>query len=242
MGIVKGTSATLAFADPFSQTLTPTRSTSPFQTHLSPYPTPPQSSLRRPSDPPSISSTPSRDQESLSRKKGLWNKLSTSPAPPSPSAYPPSPAPDSMNELGATCSSIPPSPGLAKKRSSGQLLSNLNRGLSRVGSVIKRSSSSSGPHSQTLSSRPVPKRQGSKLGLSSQGSIRRQVAHGSWRGRKLADGPEAVQEEDEDDDVQRDRTLHDVRRSGESDSGDEGIGKPFNVNVRLHCLNRLSTY
>lgn len=82
--------------------------------------------------------------------------------------------------------------------------------------------------------RSLPTRSGSKLGSSKQGSMRRQVQQGSWRGRKLADGPEVVQEDDEDEAGMRNMDWQDVRREGVvEDVGDEGIGQPFNVAVSL---------
>lgn len=141
-----------------------------------------------------------------------------------------------MSESGSMQGS--PAPGLTKKRSSGQLLASFGKGLSRVGSVMKRTPNKTATADVALSPtstplRPTPTRQGSRLGLSKQGSIRRQVQQGSWRGKRAETGPEAVQEEDEEGgDGYRDMGWQpDAGPGGVVDVGDEGIGLPFNVTV-----------
>jgi hypothetical protein len=179
-------------------------------------------------------------------RKGFWRKLSSPPSattsrpmPARSHSYGPASIPhdsDDVSNTGSEHSGVPGSPGLAKKRSSGQLLAEFGRGLSRVGSVMRRPP---GKDDGTRSPRATPTRQPSRLGLSKQGSIRRQVQEGSWRGRQVSVEPDTVREEDAESRV-RDTEWQDVHREDNlADDGDEGIGRPFNVAVSDKDLRTL---
>jgi hypothetical protein len=97
-----------------------------------------------------------------------------------------------------------PSPGLNKKRSSGQLLVGLGKGLGRVSSVMRRNTSeASTPQSEKSSV-------GRSMSRSGKGPFKRKQS-------QAESPPEAK--------------IRDTGTHLQEDQGDEGIGLPFNVAV-----------
>nr|XP_019047593.1 hypothetical protein I302_04209 [Kwoniella bestiolae CBS 10118]OCF26523.1 hypothetical protein I302_04209 [Kwoniella bestiolae CBS 10118] len=103
--------------------------------------------------------------------------------------------------------------GLGRKRSSGQLLMGIGKGLNRVGSVMRRSSENNENTSSSSSSSTSPNK---KSGSTWRKGRRRKT--NDWQ-----DGWEKVN-----------------RAGGEADEGDAGIGRPFNVGHDLHVSPDLS--
>ncbi|WVF70178.1 hypothetical protein IAT40_004966 [Kwoniella sp. CBS 6097] len=104
--------------------------------------------------------------------------------------------------------------GLGRKRSSGQLLMGIGKGLNRVGSVMRRNTAEGNERTNPI---PNPTRSGRGENSASAGA-----AGTTWkkgRRRKASQTP--------DDNWERvDRV--------EADEGDAGIGRPFNVGHDLH--------
>ncbi|WRT65162.1 uncharacterized protein IL334_002105 [Kwoniella shivajii] len=107
----------------------------------------------------------------------------------------------------ATSSNFPAEGLLGRKRSSGQLLSGLGKGLNRVGSVMRRNTEGSIP---TLSPR--------------------KANGGTWRKGRRRKTDEWLGQDESWEKVDRQNV----------DNGDEGIGRPFNVEHDLHVSPDLS--
>jgi hypothetical protein len=141
--------------------------------------------------------------------------------------------------------------GFRRKKSTSRLLvSNLGRGLSRVGSVMRRNTSDSAVPTHTslspslsLSTSTRSKASHSALSLVDQGGgsdasgSRRNWIKRRLRAATLPDELTAarVNEEDEDEEEERDREksweVSTTRKTSDADDGDEDITRPFNVKV-----------
>ncbi|WVQ68845.1 uncharacterized protein L199_007054 [Kwoniella botswanensis] len=117
----------------------------------------------------------------------------------------------SISSTSTTSSGKKPDVPLGRKRSSGQLLMGIGKGLNRVGSVMRRNTDSNVDNTS-------PNKKGHGGGSGSTWRKGRRRKTNDWQ-----DGWEKVD-----------------RIGEEGDEGDEGIGRPFNVGHDLHVSPDLS--
>lgn len=124
--------------------------------------------------------------------------------------------------------------GLGKKKSAGQLLNGIGKGLNRVGSVMKRPSTSlsnsdnyqAGASSVNINQTGL----GGKSGLlGRKASVKQNIEYGTWRGKKKPQVSSLREEESESMIVSAPIRIGDRRMP----DGDDTIGMPFNTKVSL---------